>query len=95
MKYFPENKQNFQDRLNKRGQRCSSSVFDDHERFWDQILLGLAKIGGPAVALLAVFRLVMVPLLAVGSSPVSVVLAVSVGIFLVLCGIAAVIRVLQ
>lgn len=60
-----------------------------------QFLIGLVTIGGPAAALLISFRFVIIPLLAAGSSPVSLVLAISVGLFLILCGIVAIIRVLR
>ncbi|HEY9798784.1 MAG TPA: hypothetical protein V6D25_00380 [Leptolyngbyaceae cyanobacterium] len=55
----------------------------------------LLQVGGWTVSVLITFRLVMIPLLTAGSTPVTLTLAIGVSTFLVLCGICAVIKVLE
>ncbi len=59
------------------------------------LLYRLLQVGGWTVSVLITFRLVMIPLLAAGSSPVTLTLAIGISTFLVLCGICAVIKELE
>lgn len=65
------------------------------QQSWMQFLYQLLKVGGPAVAVLLAFRLIVVPLLAAGNSLVALVLAIAVGAFLVTYGVGAVIKELR
>jgi hypothetical protein len=70
----------------------------DVERIPDLLLpliYRLIQVGGWTVSVLITFRLVMIPLLASGSSPLTLTLAIGISAFLVLCGICAVIKELE
>ncbi|HEY9663823.1 MAG TPA: hypothetical protein V6C65_35695 [Allocoleopsis sp.] len=69
--------------------------FLDIQRSWMQFLYQLLKVGGPAVAVLLAFRLIVVPLLAAGNSLVALVLAIAVSAFLVTYGITVLIKELR
>lgn len=62
---------------------------------WGQFFSLLLKTGGWTVAVLLAFRFVLVPLLTVGNSPVALILASAVSIFLVLCAIGALVKELK
>jgi hypothetical protein len=57
-----------------------------------QFALQLLRIGGPPVAMLLAFQMIVRPLLIAGSSPVALVLAIAVSVFLILYGIVPLIR---
>lgn len=52
----------------------------------------LLKTGGWTVAVLLSFRFVLIPLLSAGNTPVALILAIAVSIFLVLCAVGALVR---
>lgn len=57
-----------------------------------QFSLQLLRIGGPPVAMLLAFQMIVRPLLVAGNSPVALVLAIAVGVFLILYGIVPLIK---
>lgn len=59
---------------------------------WRQFFSLLLKTGGWTAAVLLSFRFVLIPLLSAGNTPVALILAIAVSIFLVLCAISALIR---
>ena len=59
---------------------------------WRQFFSLLLKTGGWTAAVLLSFRFVIIPLLSAGNSPVALILAIAVSIFLVLCAIGALVR---
>lgn len=59
---------------------------------WQQFLSLLLRTGGWTVAVLLAFRLVLIPLLTAGNTPVALTLAFAVSIFLVLCAVGALVR---
>ncbi|MBN3871589.1 MAG: hypothetical protein HWQ23_15310 [Nostoc sp. JL33] len=59
---------------------------------WQQFLSLLLKTGGWTVAVLLAFRFVVAPLLTAGNTPVTLILAISVSIFLILCAISGLVR---
>jgi hypothetical protein len=69
-----------------------SNVSPYQQTTWLHFSYLLLRIGGWTVAVLLAFRLVIIPLLTAGNSPVALILASAVSAFLVLCAIAVVIR---
>jgi hypothetical protein len=59
---------------------------------WRQFFSLLLKTGGWTAAVLLSFRFVIIPLLSAGNSPVALILAMAVSIFIVLCAIGALVR---
>jgi hypothetical protein len=64
----------------------------DVQVLWIQFLHQLLMVGGWTVAVLLALRLLLVPLLSAGNTPVALVLAISIGVFLALAGICPIIR---
>ena len=62
---------------------------------WRQFLTLLLRTGGWTVAVLLALRLILMPLLTAGNTPVAVILAAAVGFFLIICGIGALVRELK
>ncbi|BAY95940.1 MULTISPECIES: hypothetical protein [unclassified Tolypothrix] len=62
---------------------------------WQQFFSLLLKTGGWTVAVLLAFRLVVIPLLTAGNTPVACILAIAVSVFLVLRAVGALIRELK
>lgn len=59
---------------------------------WRQFFSMLLKTGGWTAAVLLSFRFVIIPLLSAGNSPVALILAMAVSIFIVLCAVGALVR---
>lgn len=79
-------------------EECESAVDNtsqDVQVLWIQFLRQLLKVGGWTVAVLLALRLLLVPLLSAGNTPVALVLAISIGVFLALAGICSIIRELK